>query len=263
MAVALGPRRLLPRSGPIGIRPRRAATTASTRRSCAVISAARFHADTLPTLHRKQADRHLLVAARRLRCWGCACGCDPLHRTVDPDPARGRSGIHCLQLHGAAPRGAPPPDLRSKRRPAMEQALGVLSPFPAASPPVSSRGGTSIITPSSARIPPIEAASPVAEAEPTLVQAAVLHAGNVSHLFSRGAKENGDVSRTAAGHDPVASAGLYCRSPPGAGSDLEWAVRVARRRCAPTSSRCSSCSRLPSRSIVSAALRHRSRRSRQ
>ena len=78
-------------------------------------------------------------------------GAHPFRAPADLDPARRRPGLHDLQLHRAAARGRAPHGLRAAAGRSPSGSSAFCTPCRAASPPASSRGGTSITTPSSGR----------------------------------------------------------------------------------------------------------------
>ena len=199
--------------------------------------------DAMRRLHAKSPARHFVVAIRQfailaLTTWALVRFDD----AVGLDSAGVRAGIHGVQLHHPAARGAAPSGLRqtpSRRRAGARTGLRhsqrhLGDPIHALASRPSRRAGFERGRP--------EAASSLAEDQCPLVQAALCDAGAVSDLLPRGATRDGDVSGRSAANDRLGAAGVD-RVPPERDRGAVVGLRAARRRFARTSSRCSSSSR--------------------
>ena len=198
-------------------------------------------------LHRKQPARHLAVAARQFAILAIATwALIRFDHPLDLDSARGRAGLHGLQFHDPAARGRAPHDFRSApsarraaaRLPLRDPERHLGEPVHALAPRSSRRARL--------RRGRSQAASPVAEGQRALVQAALLHAGAVPDLLPRGAPRVVDLSRSRCSARSRASGSCRCCS-----TSRCWrssgTASASTRRCAPASSRCSSSSRSRSR----------------
>ena len=92
-----------------------------------------------------------------------------------------------------------------------------------------------------------QAAPPVAEDQRPVVQAALLHAGAVPDLLPGGAAGDGELRRRRCGARSPGSAGCRSRRTCWRSASIAWAFGRRAPPRAPTSCRCSSCSRLRSR----------------